>query len=111
MWKTEWMTMKGWYAEQGRRHGQTYASLAPDVDPNPVEFIPKANIEERVQAAVEEEAAAVVPVEWLLRQLANCLHNGQETIRIAAGKNGDVYIEMWKNPGGWGNDWPKINLP
>ena len=69
--------------------------------------------------------ASVVPIGWLFEQLTKCLHNDQETIRIACDKGGDVYIETFMDgdeidgypgpkdidPEGWNNDWPKINLP
>ena len=55
--------------------------------------------------------AAVVPLDWLEKQIANCKNKGnQETIRIVAGADGEVYIEMWQNPPGWGNDWPKVDV-
>ena len=71
------------------------------------------------------EEAAVVPVGWLFEQLVKCLNNGQETIRIAAGANGAIYIETFMDaedidgytgtqgidPPGWNDDWPRINLP
>ena len=45
-----------------------------------------------------------VPVAWLLYQLAKCVANGQWAIRMAADKEGGIWIEGQS----WNNDWPKI---
>lgn len=68
--------------------------------------------------------ASVVSIGWLFEQLIKCLHNDQETIRIATGREGEIYIETFMDseyidgyggpegdPEGWNNDWPKIQLP
>ncbi len=69
--------------------------------------------------------ASVVPVSWLFEQLMKCVANNRETIRIAADKNGDIYIEGFFHsddlenytgpsnidPEGWSNDWPEISVP
>jgi hypothetical protein len=120
----EWKTMKGWYAQQEAKVLEGGHNLGPDMveftqnDPAPTPGdlgTPPTSLVEQMAIAQnrkgQQPEAAVVPVGWLFQQLVKCTQHGQETIRIVAGSGGQVWIQMWQNPDGWGNDWPKIDLP
>jgi predicted GNAT superfamily acetyltransferase len=81
------------------------------------------HVSKLIEKGVNE--ARVVPIGWLFEQLTKCLHNDQETMRIAADAEGNIYIETFMDaedidgytgpggidPEGWNDDWPKIGLP